>query len=55
MIGTLDIIHDIGVNENTISTLATRIALNADRPAANQKSADEMGEKLRLQLLEALQ
>ena len=40
----LNIMNDIGVNENTITFLATRIrSLNAERPVA--KSEDEMGEK----------
>ena len=44
----LNILNDIGVDENTISLLATRIrAMNAERPANQQKSPDEMrGEKL---------
>ena len=43
----LDLLADAGVNENSVNIMATRIrACNAKRPAANQKTPTEMGDRL---------
>ena len=42
----INIVHDIGINPNTIKSLAKIIrTTNGKRPAANRKTPDELGDK----------
>ena len=44
---SIDIIHDIGIGENTIKMLCKRVrTINGKRPVANRKTQSELAEKV---------